>query len=460
LPRLGEVGIDWHVLAFALAVSVASSFLFGVAPALQATRGDLNDSLRQGGRAGSLAGGGSRLRGALVVVEVALAVALVVGASLLIRSFVALGHVSLGFSGDHLLVMQTNVPTRIDLRNVEGAQRATAFYNNILPRLAALPGVTSVAGIRGLPEARSRFGHDSSGGYWLEGGANPDTVGVRLPQAAFTVATPGYFKTMQIPLRRGRDFSPRDQYDAPFVAIVNDALARQAFGDADPIGRNIFCGLDSPKSMTIIGVVGDVRSNDPSRPPAPEIYMPFEQHPVTATSLAIVARTAGDPMAAANVFRGIIQAVNGEVPVRASTMDDALSIAVATPRFRTLLIGVFAAFALALAIAGVYGVMAYAVSRRTAEIGVRMAMGAASTDILRLVMGEGLRLALAGIALGSVLAYGLAQLLRGMLFAVAPADPVVFAAVPVTLILTAAAATAIPALRAARVDPMAALRAE
>ena len=218
--------------------------MFGVVPALQASRVDLNGSLRQGGRGGALAGGGSRLRSALVVAEVALAVALVVGASLLIRSFVALGHVSLGFSSDHLLVMETSVPTRIDLRNIAGAQRATAFYANALPRLAAVPGVTSVAGIRGLPEARSRFGHESNGGYWLEGGQNPETVGVRLPQAAFTVVTPDYFKTMQIPLRRGRDFSARDQYDAPFVAIVNEALARQAFGDADPIGRSIACGLD------------------------------------------------------------------------------------------------------------------------------------------------------------------------------------------------------------------------
>jgi putative ABC transport system permease protein len=460
LPRLGEIGVDSRVLLFALAVSVVSSLLFGVAPALQATRVDVNRSLRQGGRAGALAGGGSRIRSGLVVAEVTLAVALVIGASLLIRSFIALGHVSLGFSSDHVLVMETSVPTRADLRNISGAQRATAFYASALPRLAAVAGVTSVAGIRGLPEARSRFGHESNGGYWLEGGLSPETVGVRLPQAAFTVATPDYFKTMEIPIRRGRDFSVRDQFDAPFVAIVNDALVRQAFGDGDPIGRQIACGLDTAKFMTIVGVVGDVRSNDPSRPPAPEIYMPFEQHPLTATSLAIVARTAGDPMATANAFREIIRALNGDVPVRASTMNDALSISVATPRFRTLLIGAFAALALILAIAGVYGVMAYTVSRRTAEIGVRMAMGAASADILRLVMRQGLRLAITGIAIGCAMAYGMAQLLRGMLFAVAPADPLVFILVPLALAATAAAATAVPALRASRVDPMAALRAD
>jgi len=317
-----------------------------------------------------------------------------------------------------------------------------------------------VAGIRGLPATWARFGHESNGGYWLEGGLNPEVVGVRLPQASFTVITPDYFRTMQIPMRRGREFTARDQYDAPLVAIVNEALARQAFGDGDPIGRNIAGGLDTLRFMTIVGVVGDVRTNDPSRPPAPELYMPFEQHPQTATSLAIVARTLGEPIAAATAFRETIRALNGDVPVRASTMTEALSLSVSTPRFRTLLVGVFAAFALALAIAGVYGVMAYAVSRRTAEIGVRMAMGAASGDILRLVMGQGLQLALAGIAIGCALAYGLARLLQGMLFAVAPADPVVFALVPVALMLTAAAATAVPALRASRVDPMAALRAD
>jgi len=460
LPRLGEVGIDGRVLLFALVVSIASSLVFGVAPALQASRVDLNQSLRQGGRGGALGGGGARLRSVLVVAEIALAVALVVGASLLIRSFIALGQVSLGFTADHLLVLETSVPTRIDLRNIAGAQRATAFYADVLTRIAAVPGVTSVAGIRGLPAARGRFGHESNGGYWLEGGQNPSVAGVRLPQAAFTVITPDYFKTMQIPLRRGRDFSVRDRYDAPFVVIVNEALARQAFGDADPLGRNIACGMDSPKFMTIVGVVGDVRSSDPSKQPGPEVYLPFEQHPVTATSLALVARTAAEPMAVANTFREIIRSVNGDVPVRTSTMNDALSISVATPRFRTLLIGVFAFFALALAIAGVYGVMAYAVSRRTSEIGVRMAMGAASADILRLVMMQGLRLALTGIAIGCGLAYALAQLLRGMLFAVAPADPLVFVAVPLALLATVAAATAVPALRAARIDPMQALRAE
>jgi putative ABC transport system permease protein len=452
LPRAAEIGIDARVLLFTLAASVAASLLFGVLPAIHASRIDLNGSLRQGGRSAAASGSGARFRGVLVVAEVALAVALVVGASLLVRSFLALGQVELGYASERVLVVRTTVPAP----DLESARRANAAYRALLPRLAALPGVAAVAGVRGLPGTSLH----SNGGYWIEGGPGPEVAGVQAPQAVFTVVTPDYFRTMTIPVSRGRDFSDRDEYDAPMVAIVNEALARQAFAGVDPIGRQIMCGLDTPRFMTIVGVVGNVREYDPSVAPLPELYMPYRQHPSYGTSLTLVARTTGEPMTLANAFRDTIRTANPEVPVRVTTMTETLSASVATPRFRTLLVGTFAVLALALAIAGVYGVMAYAVSRRTAEIGVRMAMGAASGDILRLVMGEGLRLAAAGIVIGCALAYGLAQLLRGMLFAVAPADPVVFLAVPAALIATAAAATAIPALRAARTDPMSALRAD
>jgi predicted permease len=452
LPRATEIGIDARVLAFTLAASVAASLLFGVLPAVHASRVDLNGSLRQGGRGPAAGGSGARFRGGLVVAEVALAVALVAGAALLVRSFIALGRAELGYSADRVLVVRTTVP----VRDLEGARRATTTYAALLPRLAALPGVAAVAGIRGLPGTAMH----SNGGYWLEGGPGPDIVGVQAPQAVFTVITPDYFRTMTIPVSSGRDFSVRDDFDAPLVAIVNHALARQAFPGVDPIGRRIMCGLDTPRFMTIVGVVGNVREYDPSQAPLPELYMPFQQHPSYGSSLTLVARTSGEPLALANAFRETIRSADPDVPVRATTMTETVSASVATPRFRTLLVGAFAALALALAVAGVYGVMAYAVSRRTAEIGVRMAMGAASGDILRLVMAQGLRLALIGIAIGCAMAYGMAQLLRGMLFAVAPADPVVFIVVPVALVATAAAATAIPALRASRVDPMIALRAD
>jgi putative ABC transport system permease protein len=451
LPRAAEIGIDARVLVFTFAASAAASLLFGVLPAIHASRLDLNASLRQSGR-GTAGGGGARFRGVLVVAEVALAVALVVGAALLVRSFIALGRVELGFATDRVLVVRTTVPAR----DVDDARRATMTYASLLPRLSTIPGVVSVAGIRGLPGTSTH----SNGGYWLDGGPGPEVAGVQAPQAVFTVVTPAYFRTMSIPLTRGRDFSEGDQFDAPFVAVVNEALARQAFPDLDPIGRRIMCGLDSLRFMTIVGVVANVREYDPSVAPQPELYLPYLQHPAYGSALTLVARTSVEPLTIANAFRDTIRTADPDVPVRATTMMETISSSVATPRFRTLLVGAFAALALALAIAGVYGVMAYAVSRRTAEIGVRMAMGAGAADILRLVMGESLRLALAGISIGCALAYGLAQLLRGMLFAVAPADPMVFVIVPVALTATVAAATAIPALRAARIDPMTALRAD
>jgi putative ABC transport system permease protein len=452
LPRLNAIAVDWRVVAFAIAASVAASAIFGVLPALQASRVDLNASLRQGGRGGALGGGGAAMRNALVVSEIAGAVALVVGASLLMRSFLALGRADLGFNPDHLLVVQSTVPTH----DLASSRAATRFYADVLPTLSGVPGVVSVAGVRGLPGTSLH----SNGGYWVEGGPGPEVTGIRASQAVFTVVTPDYFRTMEIPVREGREFSQRDLYDAPRVAIVNDALVRQSFPNVDPIGRRIQCGLDSLDFMTIVGVVGNVRAYDPSRPPGPEIYMPYLQHPLFSSTITLVARTEGEPLAAANRFREIMRSANSQVPARATTMADTMSTAVSTPRFRTLLIGLFASLAFLLAMAGVYGVMAYTVGRRTSEIGLRMALGAASPDILALVMSAGLRLALAGIAIGSLLAFGVAQSLRGMLFAVTPADPLVFVAVPAALLVTAAAACAVPALRASRVDPMMALRAE
>jgi predicted permease len=451
LPRLAEIRIDTAVLVFALAAAFMSSLLVGVTPAMQASRVDLNASLRQGGR-GALAGSGARLRSALVIVEIALAVALVVGAGLLIRSFVALGEVDLGYSTERVLVAETAVPSK----NLDSAKRATLFYRTVRPQLAALPGVQLVAGVRGLPSTPSR----SNGGYWIEGGPGPEVQGIRSPQALFTVVTPDYFKTMNVPLRRGRDFSDADRFDAPFVVIVNEAFVKQSFPGRDPLGYRIQCGLDSQEFMTIIGVVGNVRTVDPARAPQPELYLPYEQHPFFATALTLVARTAADPATVAAPFGEVIRRANPDVPVRTSTMTATLSTSVATPRFRTLLVGTFAALALCLAVAGVYGVMAYTVERRTSEIGLRLALGAAHGDILALVLKQGLALAIAGIVCGCVLAFAVTRLLAGMLFGVTAMDPLVFAIVPLLLLASAAAACAAPALRASRVDPMIALRAE
>jgi putative ABC transport system permease protein len=325
-----------------------------------------------------------------------------------------------------------------------------------MPRLAELPGVTSIAGAAAGPGAQ----YHPNGGYWLDGGPGPDVVGVDVPNALFTVVTPDYFRTLGIPLKAGRDFSARDTAEAMRVAIVNEALVKRSFPDGNPIGRQIECGLDTLTFMTIVGVVADIRSLSPNRPPRPELYMPLAQHPRSTAALVLMARTAGEPLALANAVVQTIRTTVPSIPARATTLNVRIADTVATPRFRMLLVGAFAMLALALAMAGVYGVMAYAVSRRTAEIGVRMAMGAAGSDILRLVINQGLQLAAMGIAVGSAIAFATARWLREMLFGIAPADPIVFLGVPVVLLLTAAAATAIPALRAARVDPIAALRAD
>jgi predicted permease len=360
--------------------------------------------------------------------------------------------VDLGFAPERMLVLQTNVP----VSESQDAARATEFYRELLTELRATPGVTAIAGVRGLPTAPR-----SNGGYWIEGGPGPDQTGIRSKQAIFTVVTPGYFQTMQIPIKVGRDFTQSDRRDAPFAAVVNESLAKEAFPGENPIGRRIQCGLDSPNFMTIVGVVGDVRTKGPALPPGAEIYMPFEQHPAFATALNLVVRTAaGDPLALTDTLRRKITERNPDVPVKATTMTSTLETASSTPRFQTFLLLTFAAVALLLAMAGVYGVMAYTVNQRIPELGVRIALGATPETILGLVLGQGARLAALGLAAGIGLALLAGRALQGMLFGVAPHDPVILVAVSLVVAVATALACYIPGRRAVRVDPMVALRAE
>jgi predicted permease len=452
LPRRSEIGLDGAALGFALIISLASSVLFGMAPAIQVSRVQLVNGLRQGGKGSSVGARGAWARNVFVVSEIALAVVLVVGAGLLGRSLVALAAVDMGFAPERLLVMQTAVP----IVNFKEAQRATAFYRDVLPELRAVPGVLSLAGVTSLP-TKVR----SNGGYWLEGGPGPEQLGMSSPQAIFNVVTPDYFRTMRIALKSGRDFTDADRADAPFVAIVNEAFVRAAYAGQDPIGRRIRSGLDTGEYMTIVGVAGDVRTYGAGRPAQAEIYMPYEQHPGPATSLMLVARTqAADPLALTETLRRKIRERNPDVPVKAETMETTLESASATPRFRTFLLAVFAAVALLLAVAGVYGVMAYTVSQRVPEIGVRVALGATPGNIMALVVGQGLKLAAAGLALGIVLALATAQLLTGLLFGVTPRDPAILIAVVVLVAAAAVAACYIPGRRALSVEPMVALRSE
>lgn len=449
LPRLDEIRVSGWVLGFALLLSLASSVAFGLAPAWAAARVDLNEALKQGGRSAS-SGTGGRLRRALVVVEVALAVVLVAGAGLLIRSFARLSAVELGINPGGLLVMETDVPAK----GLEDSERATGFYQALLPKLAALPGVAAVAATRSLP---TQF--HSNGGYQLEGSAPDDMY---RQQAIFSVVTPGYFRVMGIRQSAGRDFDERDAFDAAGVAIINEELARVAFPGQNPLGRRLKCGLDrqSNEYMTIVGVVSNVRQLELSQASRPEIYMPYRQHPSFATAMSVVARASGDPAALVEPVRRLARAESAETPVRFTTMEDAIASSVVAPRFRTLLLAVFAGIALALALAGVYGVMSYAVSQRAGEVGIRMAMGAGSGDILRLMLADGLRLALLGLGLGLAGAFALSRFLAAFLYGVKATDPATYAAIAVFVLGATMTACLLPALRAARIDPLRVMRHE
>jgi putative ABC transport system permease protein len=452
LPRLDEVGVDRTAMLFAVGISAMASLVFGLVPALQLSRVHIADGLRQGGKGSAVGHRAGWARHAFVVTQVALAVVLVMGAALLAKSLAALAAVDLGFDATRLVMLRTAVP----VAGMDDAPQATAFYREIVPELRALPGVVSAAAVTGLPTAVR-----SNGGYWIQGGPGPEITGVRSPQAIFTVVTPDYFRAMRIPIVRGRDFSDRDRRDAPFVAIINEALARESFPGRDPIGMSIRSGLDTLEPMTIVGIVRDVRTWGPARPAQSEIYMAYQQHPGPAVALNIVMRTdTADPLAIANTAARLLRARNASVPVKIETMDATLATATATPRFRTLVLIVFATVALVLAIAGVYGVMAFTVSRRVPEIGVRVALGASPRSVLSLVMREGAMLTGAGVLLGVLLALTASRLASGLLFGVTPNDPLVVASVIAVVGSAALAACYVPGRRALQVDPVTALRAE
>jgi putative ABC transport system permease protein len=449
VPRLAEAGIDRWVLGFTFGVSVITSLLFGSVPAFYVSKIELNEALKQGGT--RIAGGGriAGIRGALVVAEIALAVTLVSGAGLLIKSFVALDSVALGFRPENVLIMRATVPAPAFPVGIEHTRQ---FFKEMLARVGALPGVLAAGATMAPP------GYvDSTGAYLIDQlPAKPDWS--RAPSVVLSVVAPGTFKALGIPLKSGRDFSDSDALNRPFVAVVNEALVRQSFPNQDPLGRTIFCPFDSLNGMKIIGVVGDVRQRGPEREPMAECYMPYEQHGFNGPALSLVVRTAGDPDTVTQPLRRLAHESNPEAPMKFTTMEAMVSENVAAPRFRTVLFAVFAGLAVCLAIAGVYGVMAYAVSQRANEVGLRIALGASTGSVVRLVLGQGLALACIGIGLGLAGSVAGTRLLRSMLFEVQPNDPFVYMAVALLLGLVTLIAGYLPARRAARIDPVVALR--
>ena len=446
VPRLENTGVDGPVLGFAFGASVLACLIFGLVPAIRTTRVDLNTTVKQGA-AQNAGTSRSRLRQALVAAEIALSVVLLAGAGLLVRSFAALHDVALGLKPEHVLLMETSVTARMT------AQQAMPVYKRLIQEISSTPGVIAAGATRTPPGAVR-----SNGPYWVDQAPTPQQINVNRPQAIFSFAGPGIFAALGVPVHSGREFDAADNLDAPPRAIVNQALAKRAFPGQDPLGHTIAVATDSLKPMTIVGVVGDVRQLGPASEPAPEVYMPYEQHPTLSTFLTIVARTTADPQLMAGALRQKAREIAPDVPVKITTFEDRLSQNVAAARFRTLLLAIFAAFAVALAMAGVYGVVSFTVNQRTPEIGLRMALGAGSRDVLKMVLLQGVRLAIIGLAVGLTGAFAASRLLSTMLFSVKPTDPLTYGAVTGLMALVTLAASYVPAHRAARVDPVVALR--
>jgi predicted permease len=449
LPRLNDVHVDRLVLLFGTAISLGSSLIFGLVPAWQASRVDLQDALKQGGARGPLGGRSPRLRNGLVIAQIALSFVLAVGAGLLMRTFLALNSAQMGFRSDGILVMYAHAPART-LDEQLGVGR---LFERLFGELSQLPGVKSVAGAMGLPTGQ----YGSNGLYAVEG-KHAFAPGRRLPHAGFELASPGYFATLGIPLLRGREFSSRDEYNAPFVAIISEALARETFPNEDPLGKRVQCGLDSPNWMTIVGVVGDVRQDSPASAPAPQLYMPLKQHPFHANELQVVLRTAIEPGSLTGAARQKVRALNPEIAVKFTTLEEMVADSIARPRFQMFLVSAFAGLALLLVMAGVYGVMSYVTTQRSSEFGLRMAMGAAPGDLVGLVLRSAIQLAGVGLGLGFLLSLAAGRAMSSLLFGLKPLDFITYLAVFCAVLPVVLLAAAVPARRASRIDPLSSLR--
>jgi len=460
LPRQQAIGLDGRALAFTTLMALLTGLVFGLAPALQAGRADLNSGLKEGGRDAAGGGRARRVRSLLVVAEVALALVLLIGAGLMIRSFAQLQRVDPGFDPSNLLTMTVSVTGS---QHAEGPRRA-AFFGELLDRVRALPGAESASAINHLPLGGDVWGTR----FTIEG--RPAPAPGEVPGATFRVTRPDYFRVMRIPLRAGRDFTEQDDERAPGVAIVNETLARLHWPGEDALGRRIKLG--SPEAdgrwLTVVGVAKDVKQAEWAAAPRAELYQPYLQaaeylrRPAPHVSyLTLVVRAAGDPMRLAPAVEREVRALDKDAPVaEVATMESVIARKMWQPRLSMFLLGSFAALAVALAAVGIYGVMSYAVAQRTHELGLRMALGAEPRRVLRLVLAQGLKLALAGVGLGLLSAYALTRVMGSLLYGVSATDPVTFAGVAVLLALVALLACYVPALRATRVDPLVALRHE
>jgi putative ABC transport system permease protein len=447
-PGWYQLGLNVPVLAFTLGLSLVSGLVFGLAPAWQVSKPNLNDALKEGGR--QTGGGSHRLRSSLVVFEVALSLVLLVGAGLLFRSFLTLLKTDAGFNPDNILTMNLMLP---GAKYKEESQRF-AFYQDLVQRVQHLPGVESAAFVNYLPLG----GSNSSDDYLVEG--VPEPAPGQENDGRYRVCTPDYFQTMGIRILRGRGFTDRDKAGAPPVVIVNEALARKHWPNQDAVGKRIrFYGpLDKAPWIEVVGVVQDVK-HELDLPVTPEFYLPHAQD--SWSSMVLVAKTEVEPTSLAPQIRQQVWAIDKDQPVfDVYTMQQVRSMSVTLQAFSSVMLAIFAGVALVLAAVGIYGVMAFAVTQRTHEIGIRMALGARGSDVVKLVIRQGMILTVVGVVIGVAGAWALTRFMAKLLVGVEPTDPLTFTAVSLCLLLAALLACYLPARRATKVDPLMALRYE
>jgi putative ABC transport system permease protein len=452
IPRAIHVGMDWRVLGFTLGVSLLTGLIFGLAPAFHSSKTELVESLKEGARGTSAGSFANVIRKALVVIELGFAVLLLTGAALLIQSLWRLQTVNSGLRPENILTFNVTLP---DVKYK--SERQSQFFIDLKKRLEATPGVQSASSILPLPLSGDRFGIS----FEIEG---RPVAPKDQPSADFFTTGVGYFKTMGIPVIKGRDFEDRDRHGSTPVIIVTETFARQHFPNEDPIGKRIKPGIstfeDEKSTMReIVGVVGDIRNRSLSTESKPAYYVPQTQVPFT--QMVTVVKTVGEPRSLISAATKEVAAMDQDVPLfSVKSMEEYLSASVAAPRFSTTLLSIFAGVALVLTIVGLYGVMSYSVAQRTNEIGIRMALGAQSHDVLLMIVRQGSILILIGLAIGLTGAFALTRLISSLLFGVTAKDPFTFVVVSVLLAFVALLACYVPALRATKVDPMDALRCE
>jgi len=452
IPRINEISPDWRVLAFTGAVSLVVGMLAGLLPAWRASHGNLAGALNETTRGSTEGASGRRTRAALVVVEIVLALVLLASAGLLVGSFMRLQRVQPGFDPGNVLTARVALPNA----QYGKPEEAANFYRKLLMRIVTLPGV-----------------HAASAAWWIPLSGSEVTFNFNIqerplpkaqqPLVQVNAIAPDYFKTLRMPILQGRDFNTRDDIKAPMVAIVNETFARECFPGENPIGKRITPNGSvtpgDPPVREIVGVVGNSHLISLSAKPKPQIYVPHQQFAVQTMSLFV--RTENDPRGIASSLRYAIAELDKDVPLyRERLLTDYLSASIAQPRFNALLVGLFSAIALLLAAAGIFGVMSYAVTQRTQEIGIRLALGAQRGDILRLIFGEGMRLVAIGVIVGGALIFVLRKLMSGLLYGIGPTDPLTITGVIILLGTVALLACWWPARRASVVDPVVALRSE